>query len=81
MSTSLAALDALPSIVDFYADYWNKRPFLVRDAIDQAVMDGLITPDELAGRLCHINWGGREVRPALGWPDAPALLQTSPLST
>ena len=49
MSTSLAALDALPSIVDFYAHYWNKRPFLVRDAIDQAVMDGLITPDELAG--------------------------------
>ncbi|NQU72939.1 MAG: cupin domain-containing protein, partial [Rhodospirillales bacterium] len=49
MSTSLAALDALPSIVDFYAHYWNKRPFLVRNAIDQTVMDGLITPDELAG--------------------------------
>jgi 50S ribosomal protein L16 3-hydroxylase len=49
MPTSLAALDALPSIVDFYAHYWNKRPFLVRDAIDQTVMDGLITPDELAG--------------------------------
>ena len=49
MSSSLATLDALPSIVDFYAHYWNKRPFLVRDAIDQAVMDGLITPDELAG--------------------------------
>ena len=49
MSSSLAILDALPSIVDFYAHYWNKRPFLVRDAIDQAVMDGLITPDELAG--------------------------------
>jgi 50S ribosomal protein L16 3-hydroxylase len=49
MSTSLTALDALPSIVDFYAYYWNKRPFLVRNAIDQTVMDGLITPDELAG--------------------------------
>jgi 50S ribosomal protein L16 3-hydroxylase len=49
MPTSLASLDALPSIVDFYAHYWNKRPFLVRDAIDQTVMDGLITPDELAG--------------------------------
>jgi 50S ribosomal protein L16 3-hydroxylase len=49
MSSSLATLDALPSTVDFYAHYWNKRPFLVRDAIDQAVMDGLITPDELAG--------------------------------
>lgn len=49
MSSSLAILDALPSIVDFYAHYWNKQPFLVRDAIDQTVMAGLITPDELAG--------------------------------
>ena len=49
MPTSLATLDALPSAVDFYAHYWNKRPFLARDAIDHAVMDGLITPDELAG--------------------------------
>ena len=49
MSSSLIILDALPSIGDFYAHYWNKRPFLVRDAIDPIVMDGLITPDELAG--------------------------------
>ncbi len=49
MSSSLATLDALPSIADFYASYWNKRPVLVRGAIDRDVMDGLITPDELAG--------------------------------
>jgi 50S ribosomal protein L16 3-hydroxylase len=49
MSSSLATLDALPSAVEFYAQYWNRRPFLVRDAIDPTVMDGLITPDELAG--------------------------------
>ena len=49
MPSSLATLDALPTAVDFYAHYWNKRPFLVRGAIDQVVMDGLITPDELAG--------------------------------
>lgn len=49
MSSSLTTLDALPPIVDFYAHYWNKRPFLVRNAIDQTVMDELITPDELAG--------------------------------
>lgn len=48
-SSSLAILDTLPSIADFYGQYWNKRPFLVRDAIDPAVMDGLIAPDELAG--------------------------------
>ncbi len=49
MSSSLAILDALPSSADFYAHYWNKRPFLVRDAIDDAVMDGLIAPEELEG--------------------------------
>jgi 50S ribosomal protein L16 3-hydroxylase len=49
MSSSLAILDTLPSIVDFYAHYWNKRPFLVRDTIDHTVMDRLISPDELAG--------------------------------
>jgi 50S ribosomal protein L16 3-hydroxylase len=49
MSSSLIILDVLPSIVDFYAQYWNKRPFLVRNAIDPIAMDGLITPDELAG--------------------------------
>ena len=49
MSSSLATLEALPSVVDFYAQYWNKRPFLVRGAIDHAAMDRLITPDELAG--------------------------------
>ncbi len=48
MSSSLAVLDTLPSIADFYAHYWNKRPFVVRDAIDHAVLEGLITPDELA---------------------------------
>ncbi|MEX0695248.1 MAG: cupin domain-containing protein [Rhodospirillales bacterium] len=49
ISTSLVTLDALPSFADFYTHYWNRRSFLVRDAIDRSVMDGLITPDELAG--------------------------------
>ncbi|MGB0631953.1 MAG: cupin domain-containing protein, partial [Alphaproteobacteria bacterium] len=48
MSSSLAVLDALPTAGDFYARYWNRRPFLVRDAVGPAVMDGLIAPDELA---------------------------------
>ena len=61
MSSSLATLDALPSIVDFYALYWNKRPFLVRDAIDKAVMDGLITPEELAGLSMDENARARMV--------------------
>jgi 50S ribosomal protein L16 3-hydroxylase len=49
MPKTLATLDTLPSNVDFYAHYWNKQPFFVQDGIDQAVMDVLITPDELAG--------------------------------
>lgn len=48
MSSSLALLDSLPPAAEFYARYWNKRPFLVRDAIDGDVLDGLIAPDELA---------------------------------
>ena len=36
---------------------------------------------EASGGLCHINRGGGKLRPILGWPDAPALLQASPLST
>lgn len=49
MSSSLATLDALPSMADFYAHYWNKRPFLVRNAVAPTVMQALISPDELAG--------------------------------
>lgn len=49
MPSSLVTLDALPTAAEFYAQFWNKQPFLVRGAIDDAVMDGLITPDELAG--------------------------------
>ena len=45
----LAVLDAMPPLGEFYAQYWNKRPFLARGAIAPAVTDGLITPDELAG--------------------------------
>ena len=49
MPLSLDVLDTLPTAVDFYAQYWNKRPFLASGAIEDAVMAGLITPDELAG--------------------------------
>lgn len=49
MPSSLVTLDALPTAAEFYAQFWNKQPFLVRGAIDEVLMDGLITPDELAG--------------------------------
>ncbi len=48
MSNAIAILDTLPPMDAFYADYWNQRPFLVRNAIDQTVLERVITPDELA---------------------------------
>lgn len=48
MTDSLVRLDALPSAADFYAEFWNRRPFLVRGAVAPAVLAGLIRPDELA---------------------------------
>lgn len=48
MSTAIAILDTLPPMDAFYSEYWNQRPFLVRNAIEQTVLDRLITPDELA---------------------------------
>ncbi len=41
--------DTLPNAEEFYKTYWNKKPFIVRGAIDPAVFDDLIDPDTLAG--------------------------------
>jgi hypothetical protein len=82
MPTSLPTLDALPSIVDFYAHYWNKRPFLVRDAIDQTVMNGLIAPDELAGLSLEETaraWSRGKTAPANLGP-SPKKISTLPES-
>jgi 50S ribosomal protein L16 3-hydroxylase len=35
----------------FLAEYWQKKPLLIRQAIPQ--FDGLLTPDELAGLSCE----------------------------
>jgi len=42
-------LDAMPSSADFYRLYWNRQPFLVRAAIPEDDIAGLIEADELAG--------------------------------
>ncbi|MHA1598043.1 MAG: cupin domain-containing protein [Alphaproteobacteria bacterium] len=49
MSKRLAILDAMPSAPDFYGQYWNQRPFVVRGGIPEKDFDGLIAADELAG--------------------------------
>jgi len=49
MSQSLAILEFIPTPEEFYAEFWNKRPFLVRQAVPKATIAGLIAADELAG--------------------------------
>lgn len=49
MPTAELLLDKLPDPVRFYKEFWNKKPFIVKNAIDADIMDGLITADELAG--------------------------------
>lgn len=38
----------MPSPADFYARFWNRQPFLVRAAINEADISALIAADELA---------------------------------
>lgn len=49
MESQLVILEAMPSAVEFYGQYWNRRAFVVRGAIAADVIDGLIAADELAG--------------------------------
>lgn len=49
MPNPLVFLDAMPSAADFYAQYWNQKPFVVRGAIPKDDIENLIAADELAG--------------------------------
>lgn len=42
-------LNKLPSIDEFYNEYWAKKPFIVRGAIDQSLFKDFIDGDTLAG--------------------------------
>jgi len=48
-STTLVILDSMPSAADFYAQFWNRKPFVVRGGISREVIGELIAADELAG--------------------------------
>ncbi|HSR02464.1 MAG TPA: cupin domain-containing protein, partial [Methylophilaceae bacterium] len=37
----------------FLAEYWQKKPLLIRQAIQN--FKGLLTPNELAGLACEID--------------------------
>jgi len=45
----LIILNEFPQIDDFYKTYWGKKPFIVRKAIEQNIIDNLIDGDNLAG--------------------------------
>ena len=49
MPNTLKVLDQMPQAAEFYELYWNKCPFVVRAAIADQEMAGLISADELAG--------------------------------
>ena len=42
-------LDALPTTEEFFREFWNKKPFVVRGMISKKIMGALIDEDHLAG--------------------------------
>lgn len=63
MEKSLRLLDNLtPS--QFLAEYWQKKPLLIRQAIPN--FDGLLTPNELAGLACEEDVQSRIVKEQQG---------------
>lgn len=49
---------------EFFADYWQKKPLLIRQAIPD--FTGLLTPDELAGLACEEDVQSRIVEEIAG---------------
>lgn len=49
MTKTVLCLDQLPREADFYEKYWNKKPFIVKNALCGKIIDGLISADQLAG--------------------------------
>ena len=64
MLQQLVILETMPSSADFYGLYWNRRPFIVRGAIPQNDLMGLIAADELAGLALEEAPQSRMVRTA-----------------
>jgi len=49
MTDAVITLSSFPIVTEFYKTYWNKRPFVVKAAISDDVLGGLIPADEVAG--------------------------------
>jgi len=66
MSDQISVLDAMPSAADFYGRYWNQQPFVVRGAVSEGDMAGLISADELAGLSMEEAAQSRLIKTASG---------------
>ena len=47
MSIPVQSLEKFPNEFEFYKTYWNKKAFVVRNGVPEAVMNELIKPEEL----------------------------------
>ena len=55
-------LDTLPTTKEFFREFWNKKPFVVRGMIPKDVMGALIDKDHLAGLSMEEEVESRLVR-------------------
>ena len=68
MQSNLKILSAFPDPQTFYADFWNKAPFVVTGGIEAEFIEALIEPDELAGLSLEEEVRARLVTgPGGGW--------------
>ena len=49
MSAPILCLSSMPDKIDFYQNYWNKKPFVVKKYVPSTIMKKMISADELAG--------------------------------
>ena len=66
MTSTLITLSAFPELNEFYKEYWNKKPFVVRAGVPSSILNDLITGDELAGLSLEDDIRSRIVQTA-GW--------------
>lgn len=62
MSKTVESLLSFPDEVEFYQNYWNKKPFVVRKGVSEIIINGLISADELAGLSLEEDIRSRIVR-------------------
>ncbi|WP_321391918.1 cupin domain-containing protein [Emcibacter sp.] len=68
MTAKLEILSSFPTAEKFYSDFWNRRPFVVKGALEAGLVESLITAEELAGLSLEEDVRSRLVTgPDGGW--------------